>query len=844
MKLTTFMAHCVTLDDPRSPTDSPIMEQQTVSLFQDLKLKRKRVRDLLTDSESARSIYLEGCESDIQSDISGDSAYVSDRSSECGASATGEEAPLKKKRTDSDSKAPEPFQLKEDGEETRWSPPNGLDGKPSSGGGATAVSIPVSSSSTAMTYMQGYLMPVSAGFPSMAGMATNGLKFIPMMGLPASLHNMPAPMFIAAPPSGYLFTSAESISTPAGPVLAFPTTTTNTAASAVATTHQAIKPDADKKPQLPSSPPASSPKFKEPAPEDSRLEKDQEFITHYTNGKFVYTGHLVENPHNKGHLSSSSGCAEAAREDSDGEETMVCAICSDKATGLHYGIITCEGCKGFFKRTVQNKRVYTCVADGDCEINKIQRNRCQYCRFKKCLQMGMVLAAVREDRMPGGRNSGAVYNLYKVKYKKHKRRDSAEKALKQRIAQQVMKMDSSMGCAPSPGYVLPDFATDSPAVHPAQSSSQTLHPHLSPFTHLTPTYSSPRMGNLTVPPSSRSDSSQRGGHRHRGGQCQFVWQRLSGGSLPPDDAQLLQQLRSPTAMHSPGSGMYSPYSSSSSATSPMTSPATSTATSSGASHSALVSELARKESLLCIAEDYKIEQFTGTERSVAEALCQVGDDIVRKLVQWMRHLPFHAQIPLQQQTRILTSKWHELLLLIMTAYGPVSGRMHGNNSAMPVGASSSSSSSAVFAEMYQQHMTRMQQYLERTFGKLFSMDQLRQEIGGVMERITRVMLHFAQLAVTRKELAVLQVILLLSSPSSASSSSSSSSSSQEEPQEDAVMQRIVRTYQQALRHYILERYPSEANRFGDLLAQLPEIRAASHHLLHSKMIYIPFLLNS
>jgi len=33
----------------------------------------------------------------------------------------------------------------------------------------------------------------------------------------------------------------------------------------------------------------------------------------------------------------------------------------------------------------------------------------------------MVLAAVREDRMPGGRNSGAVYNLYKVKYRKHKK---------------------------------------------------------------------------------------------------------------------------------------------------------------------------------------------------------------------------------------------------------------------------------------------------------------------------------------------------------------------------------------------------------------------------------------
>ena len=102
-------------------------------------------------------------------------------------------------------------------------------------------------------------------------------------------------------------------------------------------------------------------------------------------------------------------------------QQMICMICEDRATGLHYGIITCEGCKGFFKRTVQNKRVYTCVADGQCLITKQQRNRCQYCRFQKCLRQGMVLAAVREDRMPGGRNSGAVYNLYKVKYRKHKK---------------------------------------------------------------------------------------------------------------------------------------------------------------------------------------------------------------------------------------------------------------------------------------------------------------------------------------------------------------------------------------------------------------------------------------
>lgn len=75
----------------------------------------------------------------------------------------------------------------------------------------------------------------------------------------------------------------------------------------------------------------------------------------------------------------------------DDDQPMICMICEDKATGLHYGIITCEGCKGFFKRTVQNRRVYTCVADGNCEITKAQRNRCQYCRFKKCIEQGMVL---------------------------------------------------------------------------------------------------------------------------------------------------------------------------------------------------------------------------------------------------------------------------------------------------------------------------------------------------------------------------------------------------------------------------------------------------------------------
>uniref|UniRef100_A0AC34R8S1 Uncharacterized protein n=1 Tax=Panagrolaimus sp. JU765 TaxID=591449 RepID=A0AC34R8S1_9BILA len=46
-------------------------------------------------------------------------------------------------------------------------------------------------------------------------------------------------------------------------------------------------------------------------------------------------------------------------EHAESEDPLLCAICGDKSSGLHYGMQTCEGCKGFFKRTVQNKRVYT-----------------------------------------------------------------------------------------------------------------------------------------------------------------------------------------------------------------------------------------------------------------------------------------------------------------------------------------------------------------------------------------------------------------------------------------------------------------------------------------------------
>ncbi|KAK0040665.1 hypothetical protein Bpfe_029903, partial [Biomphalaria pfeifferi] len=77
-----------------------------------------------------------------------------------------------------------------------------------------------------------------------------------------------------------------------------------------------------------------------------------------------------------------------------------CRICNDKATGFHYGVATCEGCKGFFKRSIPKGDKYTCFFGGHCTITPFNRNRCKACRFKRCQDNGMAIDAVKMGRIP------------------------------------------------------------------------------------------------------------------------------------------------------------------------------------------------------------------------------------------------------------------------------------------------------------------------------------------------------------------------------------------------------------------------------------------------------------
>lgn len=97
---------------------------------------------------------------------------------------------------------------------------------------------------------------------------------------------------------------------------------------------------------------------------------------------------------------SSGVCAAApSSEESSGPLNLECRVCSDKASGFHYGVHACEGCKGFFRRTIRLKLEYD-KCERNCKIQKKNRNKCQYCRFHKCLSAGMSHNAIRFGRMP------------------------------------------------------------------------------------------------------------------------------------------------------------------------------------------------------------------------------------------------------------------------------------------------------------------------------------------------------------------------------------------------------------------------------------------------------------
>ncbi|XP_039578137.1 nuclear receptor subfamily 1 group I member 3 isoform X2 [Passer montanus] len=75
--------------------------------------------------------------------------------------------------------------------------------------------------------------------------------------------------------------------------------------------------------------------------------------------------------------------------DTEPDGDKVCAVCGDRANGYHFHVMSCEGCKGFFRRSIIKGVRFTCPLARRCPVTKAKRRQCQACRLQKCLDVGM-----------------------------------------------------------------------------------------------------------------------------------------------------------------------------------------------------------------------------------------------------------------------------------------------------------------------------------------------------------------------------------------------------------------------------------------------------------------------
>ncbi|KAM4571483.1 vitamin D3 receptor A [Fundulus diaphanus] len=119
----------------------------------------------------------------------------------------------------------------------------------------------------------------------------------------------------------------------------------------------------------------------------------------------------------------------------DRNAPRICGVCGDKATGFHFNAMTCEGCKGFFRRSMKRKASFTCPFNGSCTITKDNRRHCQACRLKRCIDIGMMKEFILTDEEVQRKREMIT---------KRKEEEAAREAQRPRLNEEQARMISSL----------------------------------------------------------------------------------------------------------------------------------------------------------------------------------------------------------------------------------------------------------------------------------------------------------------------------------------------------------------------------------------------------------------
>lgn len=334
--------------------------------------------------------------------------------------------------------------------------------------------------------------------------------------------------------------------------------------------------------------------------------------------------------------------------------------------------------------------------------------------------------------MPGGRNSGAVYNLYKVKYKKHKK--SAQKQMQQQQQQQTASQQTT------------------------QHSHHQQHSQHHSTTQATQQQQSPQQSLTTkLGSSSSSNSSSDVKPMFLGPSSQQITLKQEEGIQLP--SHLVNGTILKTALTNPAEIVHLRH---------RLDNAVSSSKDRQISYEHalnMIQTLIDCDAMEDIATLPHFSEFLEDKSEISEKLCNIGDSIVHKLVSWTKKLPFYLEIPVEIHTKLLTDKWHEILILTTAAYQALHGKKQTSQPSTPtqitpVGIPFHKDDPEFIQEVHS-HLNTLQTCLTTLMGQPIAMEQLKIDVGHMVEKMTQITIMFRRIKLKMEEYVCLKVYILL-----------------------------------------------------------------------------------